>query len=475
MVVALLAGCNDGGGARQDKAPPASAAPASVATHKPASTIILRAANGGSHEIYAVDEHGAHATRLSRPGTDTTYAGTLPGRRVVLAVHGADHAVASLEVVALDGSERRELGALEPGRFARVVQAKADGEVLALELGRAQDLGKSDVVVVRPGAAPALAAENATLVALAAGRVAFMTGGSLRSTALDGSDARTLGADDAEDRVVEVRGERLLLTIHAAVLGDVRVVKIDGSARVDIGTPEADDRPVGFAGDTRVVVTRAAGDARAIEAVGVDGKDARTLAAGTVAAHAIAPTGDVVFSDGAGALGTASAATTASAAPRTLDPAAGTKVSAVKVLGERVFYLGGEGGSTLRTARLDGSGATTLCAEPTWRPFFATVTPDGRAIFYRALVGQLEGGRLYSVKLDGTGLEPLGNDVVSPDGSAFTTPLSDQDFEAVTVNGRIVFEAEFHEGAPHLLVTDGGKRALRLLDRDDLRFVALVE
>jgi hypothetical protein len=139
-----------------------------------------------------------------------------------------------------------------------------------------------------------------------------------------------------------------------------------------------------------------------------------------------------------------------------------------------VFFQGGTSGYSLRTAKLDGSGAAQLCAEPLWKPFFSAVTSDGRAVFYRALLGQLEGGALYSVKLDGTDLKPMGNHVVNPDGTAYSRRLEDQDFEAITPAGRVVFEAEFAETSSHLLLGDGGPRGQRIVDREDLKFAALV-
>src|SRR5439155_1059563 len=58
--------------------------------------------------------------------------------------------------------------------------------------------------------------------------------------------------------------------------------------------------------------------------------------------------------------------------------------------------------------------------------------------FHRALAGQLEGGQVFSVNLDGSDLQALGTDVAGD-----LLPPADQDFEAITPACRVIFEAEF--------------------------------
>ena len=475
LALGLVLGCSSGDRRPRDEAPAPlpSPAPAPAASGPSLASVVFAARD--TQELFAVAEDGSQPLRLSREGARAAFAGVLPGRRVLYGVRAADASLASLESVGVDGTARQDLGALPPGRFSRIAALRHHRRALALELGRAAEPGKTDVVVVRAGQAPVVVAEDASLAALAGGRVAYGAGGTLASAALDGSDVRTLGAGDGQDRLVEARGGRLLVTLHANGLGDVRIVKLDGSERVDLGTPEADDRAFGFAGDTRAILTHGTDAARSVAVVGVDGSSERSLAVGASPALVTAA-GELLFGDDAGSL---RAVALAEGAGRLLDASAGKKLTGAREVGDRVFFVGGMTGLELRTARLDGHGAVALCAQPGWQPFFGGVTAEGRAVFYRALAGQLEGGRLFSVKLDGTDLQPFGETVQNPDGSPFTTPLADQDFEAVTPAGRVIFEAEFQETEAHLLVgtpgDDGGQRARRLVDRDDLRFVALVE
>ncbi len=474
LTLVLVAGC-------KDDAPPAPVAPPSTGPtpslalgKAPASIVFTSYGKESQREVLAALEDGSRApVRLSRPDTVSSFAAALPGRRVLVAAHAADGAIAALDDVSVDGSDRRELGAWPAGRWKKVLQAKADGDAAALVLTRADAPEKTELVAVRSGAAPVVLAEGATLVAAAAGRVAYVTAGKLSSAKLDGSDVRPLGGDDGQDQVMEVRGDRLLLTLHAGGAGDVRVVRIDGSERADLGAPADDDRGIAFATDDRIVLAHGPAGHRVLAAAGVDGKGevALTPADGDAQAVAIAPGGDVVFTDAAGALRAVAAA---GGATRLLDAGAGTPVKSAKVAGGRVFFSGGSTGHALRTAKLDGSGATELCAEPTWLPFFSALTPGDRVVFYRALAGQLEGGRLYTVKLDGSDRRPLGEAVVNRDGTPFANAPEDQDFEAVTPSGRVVLEAEFEGIASHLLVSDGDPGARRLADQGNVKFAAIV-
>lgn len=441
--------------------------------HRAATIVYTSYGTDGSRAIYAVPEDASAApVRVSRPGGSAVFAGCLPGRRVIVAALGADGSLTDVDVVGAEGDGRATLGTLPAGRWKTVDGAKVDGDVVALELGRLDASGKSDVVALRSGTAPVVLAENATLVGAAAGRIAFKTAGSLKSVRATGGDAVDLGGGDGQDHVLEVRGDRLLVTLHDGGSGDVRIVRFDGSDKVDLGTPTTDDRAFAFAGSAGVVTTRATPTGRRVLVTGVDGQGERAVSPAGVDATplSVTPEGDVLFGD-TGALRIAPAD---GGAARTLDAAAGSSIHFGAVVDDRAFFTGGEKGGELRTAKLDGSGATQLVGEPTWLSYFSTRTPGGRVVFYRALIGQVEGGRLYSVALDGTDRQPVAEHLVQRDGSPLDRVPADQDFEAVTPSGRVVLEAEFDGTASHLLVTPGSRDGRRIADQTNVKFAALV-
>ena len=99
---------------------------------------------------------------------------------------------------------------------------------------------------------------------------------------------------------------------------------------------------------------------------------------------------------------------------------------------------------------------------------------DGRVVFHRALAGQLEGGQVFSVNLDGGDLQALGTDVVGDASSLW--PAMDQDFETITPAGRVIFEAEF-EGILDtrlLSTTAGSTKAWKITSANRIRFAGLV-
>ncbi len=484
LTITLAAGCN----ARESAPAPSpvaapTAAPAGAiappaqgatvtAPAAPVWVVYARIVAKQPREVAAILEDGTRPmARLSRPGVDSTFAGVLAGHRVLVAAHGPDGAITAIDQVSADGSGRREIAALPKGRYAKVLRAETDGGATVVELARADAPTVVDVVAIGAGAGPVTVGESARLVAVADGRVGFVARGGLQSARMDGGDVRALGGEDGQDRVVEARGARVLMTLHGSGAGDVRLTDLAG-AHVDVGAAGVDDRAVGFAGEGHLILTRTAGGKRQLVAVGIDGKGERALTPADVDASpaAVAPSGDVLFTRADGAL---AVAPLAGGAMRVIDPAPGADAHVAKIVGDRAFTIGsGPTGGLLRASKLDGSATTELCNQPLWLPFFGTVTADGRAIFYRALAGRPDGGLLYSVKLDGTDLRPVGSVARDADGTDLGAP-ADQDFEAVTPAGRVVLEAELQGTSSHLFVSGGGADAHRISDREHARFAAL--
>jgi hypothetical protein len=456
--------------------PAPTAAPAAPASAPPAALVYFTRGTP-PRSVLAVLEDGSSAPiALSPPGVSTGFAGVLSGRRVLLARLSPDASVAELSSVRVDGSEARSFGAFEPGKYREVTRAETEGEALVVELAR---LGADshDVWSLRAGEAPRLLAAGASIAAVAAGRAAVIAGGDLRSVKLDGSASIALGGGAGGDRLAMARGDQLLLTIHSEQGGDVRLTRIDGSGVVDLGKPTVGESAFALSSSGRVLFTRTTSAGPVLVSVAGDGSDEQLLSAPEAGAKPLlAAEGDVLLaSTSAGAL----AAVSALGGPlRVLDPKAGANLRIGAVERGRVFYVGDTPQwSSLRSAALDGSGVVTLCEKPPWLPFFSGVTKDDRVVFYRSLSGQLEGGKVYSVKLDGSDLRALGTEVVDAGGKAFPVGQIDQDFEAITPSGRVVLEAEFegNEAVSHLLVLGPNGGAARLQPTTgSVRFAALV-
>jgi hypothetical protein len=307
-------------------------------------------------------------------------------------------------------------------------------------------------------------------VAVADGRAAVLDGatsstaiGRLRSVKLDGTSPVQLGGGDGEDRVAEVRDGTILLTVHAGGLGDVKTVRLDGTAALDYGFVITDEIAFGFAGE-RVVFARGG----AVLSAGPAG-DERLYGPG--APVAIGPAGQVLIATAGGALVSYAPDGTSSA----IDPTGGANARVAKWLDGRVVYTcDGTLSRSLRIARLDGGGATTLVEKERWLPYFAAVA-QGRVAFHRSLIADPEGGAMFSVKLDGTDLAPLGSAVIPLDGTTHPA-LSDQDFEAVTPSGRLVLEAESEGvlGAQLIIANADSLSARELTPFGALRFAGLV-
>jgi hypothetical protein len=428
-----------------------------------------------------VREDSAAASRtLSRPGTSSIFVATASGRRAVIGELDGQGLLAALVAVEVETGARVSLGTLPAGSaYLGVAHKQWMGDVLVAELAQAGGLGATDVLAFRAGAAPVVLSRGAALCGVAAGRAAILAGpraqdgtGDLASVRVDSAQPIALGGGDGLDACGEVAGGRVLMTVHLGASAQVRWVGIDGTGAVTLGHAGAAERGFGFAGD-RAIYTRSGDPATGMVSARIaDGSDERVLAPSDASPVLITPEAHVLFTS-AGALRSSDAAGGSS---RTLDADAGT-VRFAHLYGDRVIFTGANASAaTLRVARLDGQGAQVLYQDDVSLPVATALSPDGRVVFHVSPLGQLEGGFVDSVKLDGSELAHLGRDALAADGSKLGDP-SDQDFEAMTPAGRVVIEHEY-EGSTfgsQLLTTganDGAARAFTPLAA--IRFAAIL-
>jgi hypothetical protein len=481
LLLAAVAGCN----AKESAPAPAgtigSIAPAgpSVQAGAPAPAFVVFTGKAGAARMVGavIEDASAPPVTLSTDGVDTTYVGVVGGRRAILAERGGDGSIAAIVAAGVDGKARATLATFPAGKYADAVQAGSSGDTVVVELAT---IGGSahDVVAVRAGAAPMVLAADATLTAVASGRAAVLAGGNLKSVAIDGTPAIPLGGGDGHDQLVEVRGDRLLLTTHADAAGDVRSVKIDGTGAVDVGQPDVDERAVGLTETQRLVYLRKGAGGAVLVSTALDGKDEQILSTPDLDAHPIKVTagGEVFFGGAAGGL---LAVAASGGAPRVLDPSAGSNVRLGAVHAGQVLYVSDTPHwPALRAAKLDGTGVVSLLEEAPQIPFFGGVMPDGRVVYYRSLAGQLEGGHVFSVKLDGTDRRPVATNVAGSNGQVISGGPEDQDFETITPSGRLVLESEFEltGGGSQLVVGAADQEGARVISGalTYVRFAALV-
>lgn len=406
--------------------------------------------SGVRSHVAAIPEDGSRpAVMLSPAGVDAKFVATLPGSRVLFSTLRADGTVATLASAALDGSDLHTLGTFDARPYAYAHAHPASSGVV-VEMLRKQDLGTADVYALADGRAPVLLAEKASFVAESQGRVALLVGadarqgtGDLVVVGLDGAGKQGVGGGDGEDVVGSVSGARIVVTSHAAAAGDVRVVDLASGMATTFGSPVADERAFGLAGG-RVVFTRTTRGPIALASASLDGADDHVLAAPKTGAEPLAIAHDelVLFGDGS-ALGGLFAVPVSGGATRTIDADAGTRIHVFGTVGDRVVYTAARpSGWTLRSAKLDGSGATVLYEKPFMLPFVVATTGD-RVVFRASPSMTMEGGQLASVRLDGGDLRSIGYDVYGADGARREALPSDQDFFAVTPSGRVILEVEY--------------------------------
>jgi hypothetical protein len=488
LCVSAAAGCKskDGAPPGPESTTPGTATPASPTVAgdplptpgptAPPSYVVYTGSAGTIRNVGATIEDGsAPAVALSSAGVDTTFAGVVSGRRALLVEHKADKTVDALVAVRGDGTGRTAFGSLPAGKYAALKQVRSDGDVVVVEAARAGSEAVTDVLVLRAGAAPRVLAAESTLVAADSKRAALMTAGNLRSFALDGAGSTSLGGGDGHDRVAEVKDARILLTVHTATGDDVRTVGLDGSQPVSFGRSDADETAFAFGAATRVVYVRKSADGlAALVSAALSGNEEQQLSApaAEVAPIQVTAAGDVLYR-AAGSL--RAVAMNGGAAARVLDPAVGTNIQIGAVEGGLVVYRSDSpNGPALRAAKLDGTRVKSLCETVPQIPFFAGMTSSGRVVYYRALAGQQEGGRLFSIKTDGTDLRPIGTGVAGVDGKPML--VADQDFEARTPAGRLILESEFvTNGGSQLVVASHDTDSAKLLaGASHVRFAALI-
>jgi hypothetical protein len=449
-----------------------------VLTAAPPAVVVFTGSEGAVRTVGAALEDGSQApVALSAAGVDTTFGGALPGRRALLVEHRADGSISAIVSVGVDGADRVALGALPPGQYADVTQIGAEDDAVVAQLAHV-GTGVNDVVVLRGGAAPQVLADGASLSAAAYARVVVVADGNVETMRLDGGDRLLVGGADGGDKLADVQGDRLLVTLHAGAHTIVRVVGLDGGGEVDFAHEGADQTAVAFTAGGRIVYVRRTRAGGVMVSAASGGGGERVLSAPDLDASPITVTrdGQVFFASAQGGLYVAGA--DGGAPARLLDPAAGPDVQVGAVSAGRVVYTSGTTHwPALRSAALDGSGVAPLCEEVPAVPFFGGLTPDGRVVYYRSLAGQLEGGRVFSVKLDGGESRPVGLAVTAASGEALGEGPTDQDFEAITPSGRVILESEFEEtgGGSQLLVGSASADAARFLSgATHVRYKALI-
>jgi hypothetical protein len=112
------------------------------------------------------------------------------------------------------------------------------------------------------------------------------------------------------------------------------------------------------------------------------------------------------------------------------------------VKGFAVYTSTGSLTAELRAAPLAGGPVRTLWEATLRIPSPMAATPDGRVVFRTVLFNQLEGGDLWVVDPAGGEATQVGQRIAAPSGEVSSSLLRDQDFQAVTPQGRIVFELE---------------------------------
>lgn len=436
---ALLAGC-----AQSSKSPAPTTPPAASEA-----TVVFTRTSASETRLYAQAESGTgDAVPLSPAGARAEFGGQLSSRRVLYTLHAQDGSVKEFRAVGLDGAGDATLGAPAAGAVRGVRALKLAGEVLLLQVARAD--GAAELLASKAGAALAHLA-NGRLLAVAGDQVAYLANpasavaevGDVRAVRLDGAADRALGAGGQDDEFHGLVGSVALLTARRSGSAEVRAVDLaSGAAKVRAGS-----RGERFAG-AALVAQRGSSweklDAALAAAALKLPAAARPLALlpdGSVAAF-VPGTGLVAADD---------------KAARSLDAFAAAQAHSARVVRSRLVYTANDAaGSHLRSALLDGSGAVTLASGAGSEMRFSSELAGSRVLFYRTK-GTEPGGWLHSVKLEGGDERSIGSD------ASGTLAAADHDFGGVTRSGRIIFEAELKEHAPSQLFVvdaDGSVRGL---------------
>jgi hypothetical protein len=411
-------------------------------------------------QIVSVNESLGGSTRrsLSTAGVDTSFVLTLPGdsREVLLVERGVSgDLITGFVRVRVTTGEQAGMGQLKSNpSYVQVAAAiAADADHVVVELGRAGS-ADSDLVLLAAGHPPTLLAAGAGLVAVAAGRVAYLrrpgaaTQGDLASVGLDGSTDRPLGGGDGQDRVVAVSGERLLVDLHTnAATTTVRLCDTSGNL-LDLATGMQ-----GFAltQGGAILTTTQGGATQALAGSSAADVHPITSAVPGLVALGTTPADELIYAARGGLwLARPGAGTLL------LDGGAGQTPFFGTATATRVIYTAAApGGFVLRAAALDGSGVVDLFAAPNALPLWAAFLDEDHAVAHVTSAGAPEGGELFGLQLAGSPALRIGDRVASGGMSPLFT--ADQDFEAVTALGNVVYEAEFPDDlqASQLLLTGG--------------------
>lgn len=424
-----------------------------------AAELVYTALDASLPRLYVVGEAaGASSLALSPAGQRAAFVGALgttakdatpPATRSLQVVYGLvadDASLLSLRKVNADGAADVLLATLPAGVWTSPSGAwqTADGTIL-VQLSR-QDGSGPALLAIRDNTAKVLAAGR--FVALAGNRLAYLANstsgvadvGDLRSVAADGSANLALGGGDADDEFHGVAEGKLLFTAHhSGSAPELRIAGVDGVNALS----RPGSKGLLLSGST-VVAARSG----AFEKVGLDLHVAKvSLLSG---AQVLALLGDgrvAAFVKGAGVM----------ADGQVLDSWSADSVAGAHLFGDRLVYtMNSAAGSYLRSAKLDGSGATGLSEGHGQQLLFEAELPGSRVLFYRTKATE-PGGWLSTVAVAGGAESLVGDDYTG------TRRAADQDFGGLTRAGRLVFEAELHEGSgPSLFVVEpgGGVRAL---------------
>jgi hypothetical protein len=413
---------------------------------------IVYATAEGLTQIYAMPETpGAARVALTPSGKRAAYVGALgttpkesplPATRllqVVYALVADDASITSLRKVSVDGTADVALAELPAATWTNPAGAwQTQDGTLIVQLSHLDGSGAS-LLAVGGGNASVLA--DGRFLAVAGNRVAYLANatsvtspaGDVRSVGADGNANLALGGGDADDLFHGVSGDKLIFTAHhTATTPELRIAGIDGVSTL----ARAGSKGLLFS-EGSIVASRS----DAFEKIGLDLHVQPLPLLSGAQVLALLPDGRVAaFVKGAGVM----------ANGQVLDARAADAALAPHLFGDRLVYtLNDSTGSYLRSAKIDGSGATALAEGHGQQLLFEAELPFGRVLFYRTKATE-PGGWLSTVSVAGGGESLVGDDITG------TRKAADQDFEGLTRAGRLVFEAELTEGTkPRLFVVEG--------------------
>lgn len=479
-LVALLAACSHDPTAAPAGIPAMPTLPAGVAPALVVYGVTSTGPQGAtSATVYARPEDGSGAERaLSRPGVISRAVAVLGAGRVLV----AEFDVADTRIERLVSVDARGRGAPlvlasfdASAAYSWVRHVERVGDDLLAELLPIGGVGVPSVVALRAGAAARVLVVSGIVVAADAGRALVLAGahalageGDLALLDVATGALTPVGGGDGKDAVVAVEGAQVVANTRAGV----RVVAIGAGTSRALGA--AADRAVGVTSG-RVVATRPEPSGTSLVSSALDGQGERTLVAarGDLGQVATAAGDVVVYSSDAGL----SAVAASGGASTVVDRDVTGAFSLFARAGDRVVYTAPSTMRTaLRTARLDGGGATTVFEKTLLLPVPLSVQGD-RILFRNALLTEPDEGWLISAKLDGTEQHDVAWRVQTAAGQRAGAP-TDQDYFGITPSGTLVAEVEYEGGllwGSQLVVSSPASDvALELSGLGRVRFAGIV-